>query len=369
MRYAVFKIMTLSLMRDRGALAMSFLLPGIVFAIFALIFSGASGGELSIRIAIADQRNDEASRKLTATLMKNTKLGEIGRRSQSRASVINRVRDGSVDIGIVIRQNELPLAAPATRDAPHFELVTDPSREIASSMVSGLLQQAYLSLLPGDATAARLFTRTSATQRGDSFSPVAYYAGAVAMMFLLFAALTAGLTYLDERESGLLTRIASGPGGVGVVIDGKFAFMVVQGWLQVAVVFVVAWLAFGLDLPKHILWWSITTLAGAFAAAGLAIAFVVLCRTKKQAETLGQMLVLVISALGGSMVPRFLMPQEVQALGWVTPNTWALEAYASIFWRGEDIQALQLPWTVLGGIGLAGLAVSHVVAARRSLTK
>ncbi|MFY0614528.1 MAG: ABC transporter permease [Hyphomicrobiaceae bacterium] len=365
MRMAVFKIMALSLIRDRGALVMSFVLPGIVFAIFALIFSGASGGELAIRLAVADERNDADSRQVVDALFKNEKLKQIESASQSRRSILSQVRDGSVDIGLVIRAGSVPLLAPATDDRPHFELITDPSREIASSMVSGLLQNAYMSLVPASAGQPALFVRTSASRHTAKFSPVSYYAGAVAMMFLLFASLSAALSYLEELESGLLSRIASGPGGVGIVLDGKFAFMVLQGWLQVLVVFLVAWLAFGLDLPGHLLTWAITTLAGAFAAAGLAIAFVTFCRTKKQAETLGQMIVLVVSAIGGSMVPRFLMPPEIQSLGWLTPNAWALEAYASVFWRGDSMEALLIPWIVLSAIGVLGLAAARINAMSR----
>ena len=65
MRQAIVKIMLLNLLRDRATLAMSFLLPGIVFAIFAVIFAGASGGELAVRVAVLDQRADAASRELS----------------------------------------------------------------------------------------------------------------------------------------------------------------------------------------------------------------------------------------------------------------------------------------------------------------
>ena len=61
------------------------------------------------------------------------------------------------------------------------------------------------------------------------------------------------------------------------------------------------------------------------------------CRTRRQAQTIANTVILVLSALGGSMVPRFFMPEALQDLGWLTPNTWALEAYSGIFWRGEDL--------------------------------
>ena len=64
-------------------------------------------------------------------------------------------------------------------------------------------------------------------------------------------------------------------------------------------------------------------------------------------------------------MPRFLMPQWIQDLGWLTPNTWVLEAYGAIFWLGEDVSALILPWSALAGAGLMGLLGAYVLALRR----
>ena len=75
-------------------------------------------------------------------------------------------------------------------------------------------------------------------------------------------------------------------------------------------------------------------------------------------------MILVLSALGGSMVPRFLMPELLKDLGWLTPNTWVLEAYSGMFWRGAGIADLWLPCFLLLALGLLGLAGAQVLASR-----
>jgi ABC-2 type transport system permease protein len=448
MRRAMFNVMALSLFRDRAALGMSFLLPGLVFIIFALIFSGASGGDLALRLAVADERSDATTKRLVAALFKEAKLKRLGAAETTPEQVREAVRTGEADVGLIIRYAGLPLDDLTGEGAPPIELVGDPGREIAVSMLVGLLQKAYFAALPDAAIRSfadvvdkkfvtfspeqkirlskglealrasqekaaqpppapnaalpgtkaaltplvpaasanalppavaasppivqgfrldQLFERLDAVKAGRAPSAVTYYAGAVAMLFLLFSALSGAMSYLDERESGLLDRLAIGPGGVGVLIDGKFMFLCVQGFLQVAVIFLVGWAVFGIELWSHILPWAGTTAAAALAAAGLALAFVTLCRSKQQAQSLGQMLILVVSAVGGSMVPRYLMPGYVQAVGWATPNTWALEAYGSIFARGDHFQVLLLPWAVLAGTGLLGLLAAHLLA-RRALS-
>ena len=396
----------LNLLRDRGALAMGFVLPGAVFVIFAVIFSGAAGGDLTVRLAIADERQTPASTRFLDALLAEEGMLAFQEADMTAQSVQTFVRSGSADVGIIVQDNGTAFDDVGGEAPAPILLVTDPSREISVSVLQGALQKVYFATFPGavlKSTAQVLDTRfvkfdpgqVIALERGlealseadgegetidlkfDGFydrsdivgdatvpTSIAYYAGAVAMLFLLFSAANGAMTMLEEKESGVFARIAAGPGGTGVILDGKFAFLVLQGFVQVLVIFLVAWLGFGVDLPGHVGMWAVTTAAAAVAAAGIALLFVSLCRTRQQAQVLGNILILIISALGGSMVPRFLMPPFVQDLGWVTPNTWALEAYASIFWRGEEASQMAVPLLALAASGLIGLLLSRITIRR-----
>lgn len=411
MRRAVFTVMWLGLMRDRAALAMSYILPGAVFVIFAVIFEGASGGDLTLRLALADERRDEVSGRLIAGLLRDNKIEQVGDAGQQVAAVRDLVRRGQADVGLIVRATGRPMSELGGPAPSPLEVIGDPAREISLSMLQGALQKAYFSAVPdvamkgvadivdermvmfspeqkirleqglkalrepkagSEASAEsagfrvdRLYERSYVIAKTSVPTSVSYYAGGVAIMFLLFSALGGAMTHLEEKESGLLDRVAIGPGGVGVLLQGKFLFLVCQGVLQVTAIYLIAWLGFGVDVPGHLGPWAVTTLLAAVAAGGLALLFVVLCRSKQQAQALGNILILVISALGGSMVPRYLMPGQIQTLGWITPNTWAMEAYGAIFWRAEPLQAMLLPWSALAIAGLGGVALASVIAKRQ----
>ncbi|HHQ14603.1 MAG TPA: ABC transporter permease, partial [Chromatiales bacterium] len=191
---------------------------------------------------------------------------------------------------------------------------------------------------------------------------IAYSAGAVAFMFLLFASVHGAVSLLEEQESGVLDRVLAGPGGIGVLVNGKFLYLVLQGVLQVAVIFVVAWLLYGLDLPGHFLPWLVVTVVSSCTAAGLAMLLATACRTRRQAQTIANTVILVMSALGGSMVPRIFMPEALQKIGWLTPNTWALEAYSGIFWRGESLAGIMLPLGALAATALLSWVLANWIA-------
>ncbi|MBP8273622.1 MAG: ABC transporter permease, partial [Acidobacteria bacterium] len=97
--------------------------------------------------------------------------------------------------------------------------------------------------------------------------------------------------------------------------------------------------------------------AGAAAAFGMVLATV--ARTRQQLGGISTIVILTMSALGGSMFPRFLMSETMQQMGLVTFNAWALDGYIKVFWRNAAIVEL---WPQVGV--LLALTVVFMVLAR-----
>ena len=55
MSLAIFRAMLLGLLRDRGALLMSFFLPAVFFVIMAEIFTATTGDSLNLKVAVLDE--------------------------------------------------------------------------------------------------------------------------------------------------------------------------------------------------------------------------------------------------------------------------------------------------------------------------
>ena len=393
MTLAMFRVMALELWRDRGALVMTFLLPPLVFLIFSAVFSGATGEDIQLKLAVADQARTVDSRRLMAAVIAD---GDLRAEEVATDEEVRRlVRAGRADAGLILR------ADPGSQGGPVL-IVSDPSRAVAAPLTMARVQQAMGRAMPdvllartlaetapafggltpvqqaiagrtlqglakappAEAADSGLFQREDISGARKGGGTIAYYAGAVTILFALFSAMHGALSLIEERRSGVADRILAGAAGMGPVINGKFLFLLGQSLLQATAIFFTAQIVYQVPVVAHLPMWLVTTLLVSACAAGLAMAIVTFCKTRDQAQMLSTFVILILAAVGGSMVPRFLMPPWLQTLGWGTPHAWAIEAYQAILWRDGGIGSVYMAWLVLGGIGAAGLFLAHFAARR-----
>lgn len=406
MRLAILHALGLALWRDRGALVMSFALPVVVFLIFAAIFGGATGEQLRLRVAMADEAGTALSRRMVEALRQSPNL-RIVATAADQAAVQREVASGSADVGLVVRRGGRALDEIVGEGPAPLLVIAHPARTVAGALLTGSVQRLYFSQLPdaalrgvvrlvdeavveltddqrataaeqlealapeGDAAESEAFAPFDAlveqqlsSARGAAVDQVAYYAGAVAALFVLLSAVIGASSLHDDMEAGIVDRVLAGPAGIAPLVDGRAMFLVAQGTTQAALIFGVAWATYGVSLSGRVGAWLLVTVGLAVASAGVLLLVATLCRTARQSHTVSNVLVLVLSAVGGSMVPRFLMPPWLQWAGWATPNAWALEGYAAALGTGAAWEASLPAVGVLIGTGVTGWIGARLLARR-----
>lgn len=413
----------MNLKRDRVAQALTFLLPIVFFSIFASVFGGR-GGDSTPRVAVvvADEDQSEFSRRVVDGLQKEKALrvrAEEPGTHIDRAAAERLVRTGDVPVAVVIPKGmgESFSQMGFSSNGPAIQLLADPSDPVAPQMVQGLLQKVTMTAapdlvmqggmkqfekhagaltpqqrkavdewLPSLKAEANGATGTGNTtgntgmmgiavnvvdvMRTDNRqgSLISFYAAGIGVMFLLFSSVGgAGGALLDEAESGTLERLLSTNLGMTGLLLGKWLFLSLIGCLQLTVMFLWGWLVFGLPLFTHIPGFVVMTVVTGGAAAALGLVLASLARSRAQLSGFSTILILTMSALGGSMFPRFLMSETMQKMGLVTFNGWALDGYLKVFWRNAAVWELWPQVLVLSLLGAAFLGIARLLGRRWEL--
>ena len=420
----VMRIALLSLWRDRVAQALSFALPIVFFSIFAAIFGGR--GERAtprVEVAVVDEDHSELSGRIVEALGRESTLklrtvvkdgDPTTERPLDRDAARALVRGGDVPVAVVIPTgfgSGGMSFAPGERLA--VTLLADPADPVAPQMVGGLLQKVAMTAAPDvmarsgieaieryggaltleqrrsfDAWLPRLKERSGApagTTGGGSAGMggliatevvdvlrdgnqskgiVAFYAAGIGVMFLLFSCSGAGGALIEEQESGTLERLLSSRLGMSRLLAGKWLYLTALGSVQMTVMFAWGAAVFGLPLASHLPGFALATAATAAAAAAFGLVLAAACRTRAQLGGISTIVILVMSAVGGSMFPRFLMPEGMQRLGLLTFNGWALDAYLKVFWREAPLLDLWPQLAVLLGMAAVFLAITRLLARR-----
>jgi len=354
---AVCKIMWLRLWRDKGALILAFILPGFIFAIFAAIFSNASGGSLDLRVSMALTSDSPASVAFAKDIQDKADFTLTTDKDWSEKTIRERVRLGQDDVGLVINGD---MAEPSTQP---IMIIKDPSRDVAATVLMGQLRQIMAE--GSNVSAPEIFSEVSAmpetTGEAVADQSVTYYIGATAILFLLFSAMQGAAISLDERKSGISDRLLVGPAGAIAMLTGKFLFLTLIGTIQAVIIVAVAHFAFGVPIAAHLSSLALACIGSAALASAIALLVASLSGSSAQMNTVSTFIVLLFSAIGGSMVPRFMMPDWLQSLGRFTPNHWSIEAFYGILARGQSAFDLLHVWTILfGGAALLLLLAAFI---------
>jgi linearmycin/streptolysin S transport system permease protein len=411
-----------NLKRDRVAQALTFMLPIIFFSIFATVFGNQGRNSTpKMRVAVVDEDRSELSRRIMEGLGQETSLRlrlrvdpEGKGAPLDYAAAESLVRNGEVPVAIVLPKGlgETAAAFGASSQTARITLLADVSDPVAPQMVNGLLQKVTMTAAPDlmmqggmkqferyagaltpqqraavDAWLPQLRTTgqtSSATKtpaagafgigvdtvdvmrqgRGDGDSLISFYAAGIGVMFLLFSVTGASGSLLDEMDTGTLDRVLSTRLGMGGLLLAKWIFIAFLGAMQLTVMFLWGRLAFGVDLFHHIPGFLVMTVCTASAASAFGLVLATLAKTRAQLSGMGTILILTMSALGGSMFPRFLMSETMQKFGLVTFNAWALDGYLKVFWRDAPVWQLWPQVAVLIVIATVFLTLARIFARR-----
>lgn len=167
-----------------------------------------------------------------------------------------------------------------------------------------------------------------------------------ALFGMFFIVVPISGTLIRERQTGTFRRLMTMPVSPAGLLAGKAAAYVLVCLAQFALmVGIGAWVlpllgTSGLVVGRE--WPIVATiaLASALAASGYGIMVGTLARSYEQASMFGAVSIVIAAALGGIMIPVYVMPRFMQATAAWSPLAWALSAFQDVFVREGTLRTV-----------------------------
>jgi ABC-type multidrug transport system permease subunit len=143
-----------------------------------------------------------------------------------------------------------------------------------------------------------------------------------------------------------------------MIFYGKMLSGIIISVVQLLIMFLFAFLAFNLDIFSVFPALIIMIMATAFTCSCFGLFIASISSTRKQVEGMATAIVLIMSTIGGSMIPSFMMPEFMQNMSLFTVNYWSIQGMYDIFWRDLPITDWIFNVYVLFGIGMLFILIS-----------
>lgn len=379
----------LLLLRDRGGLAILFIMPAILVMIMALIQDAPFSEYLEVKIPLALIDEDKGDFGETIRhMMDSSRAFDMSYKEWSEEELKTSLNRGEYVIGIVIpkgisqhisEQSYLQAkkilaslgfdgvntgleTAPPQAEKHIIKILfkpgTKPSfrntiqsalRQETGRLETQHLMMSFRKLLGSDMdneeaisfgnliSFEEAVTQDGATG-GRELNSVQHNVPAWTLFGIFFIVLALAGSMVKEREDGSYQRLRTTPGSYFPIMLGK-----VVAYLCVSMIQCVLMLGVGiyimplLGLPAlglgaangmNVILVSVTS---GLAAIGIGIFAGTLFSSNHQTSSFGSVVIVILAALGGIWVPIEVMPEIIQKIAVWTPMQWGLEAFQRIF--------------------------------------
>jgi len=188
-----------------------------------------------------------------------------------------------------------------------------------------------------------------------------------AMFFVIIPISTA---FIIEKQQGTFVRLRLLNISAWNLMLAKLAPYYVVNQIQMALMIAVGMYVVPLLGGDQLNWPSslggllIISSTASFAAISFALLIATVAKTTVQATTMGGVFNIIFGALGGIMVPKFVMPPTMQDITVVSPMSWGLEGFLDVFLRNQSWMAVIPESLALLGFAVVCLASATILFRR-----
>lgn len=217
------------------------------------------------------------------------------------------------------------------------------STELGPMFGQVLAQKPFVIQLPENE--GQLFQAVQVTTKGVVVAPtsIQHNIPAWSLFGIFFIILPLSGVILQERSQGVFTRLLLVPGQqFGILLGRLFAYLTIN-MVQFSLMLMIGFYVlprFGTD-TLHLngqggAFFVVAFCAG-LAACGFGLLLGLVARSPQQAIMTAAVAIVISAALGGIMVPVYMMPAAMKSLSVLSPLGWGLDAFQILLLRGGTL--------------------------------
>jgi ABC-2 type transport system permease protein len=190
---------------------------------------------------------------------------------------------------------------------------------------------------------------------------------------MFFVVVSLGSSIVREKVNGSFIRLKTLPTNyITGLLSKQITYLAVTMFQALVIFSLGVWLfpligLPALNLPADLTGLVITTLFCGWCAVSYAICVGVFAETQEQANGFGAVSIVILSAIGGLMVPSFAMQGIVKTAANFSPLHWCLDAYYSLFLESGKLKDIFPNLVLLFGITLVIQLITWVGLKRKNL--
>jgi ABC-2 type transport system permease protein len=159
------------------------------------------------------------------------------------------------------------------------------------------------------------------------------------------------VSIVTERTRGTLFRLQTAPISRTSVLGGKAMACLLSIILMSVVLYTLAFFVFRLR-PASLPLLGLAVLSSAVGFVGVMMLLAVSGKTEQAVGGIGWAVLIVMSMLGGGMIPLFFMPTWMRTIGTFSPVKWSVMAMEGAVWRGFSFVEMLKPCGILVAVGV-----------------
>ena len=364
---AMIKKEFLLILRDKKALALLFVMP----AIFILIISVAmrdvfTGNSVSFNVSLKNLDGSAISKELSSNILKNRSFNQV---SYDKAQIVitipknyvKKKRKLNIEIKDTLKSDEIELfKAKLLKDIVSLKL------KIIKNRLMEFSDEAAMAIDSVSLDSANLFN-IKYNKNNDIPNSTQQSVPSWIVFGMFFMITPIATVFINERKQNTLSRLSSmNVSAYAMILSKIVPYLVIaqiQAWIMIGVGMYIVPL---FDTPALAINGSVLALiflsfSLSVSAVGLAMLIAVNANTTEQASTIGGILSILLGAIGGVMVPKFIMPHSMQLLANISPMSWGLDGFLDIFLKGGGIVMVLNESLMLLLFGAMALGISIAI--------